>query len=114
LILCLTHLSQAETFCKSTSTYGVKELTTADTSPTGQAGRIHRELGKIMEIAYDHIQEEILAPDQSNWKGKDAEKPTESLNEEFQEAYKAISASPWGTRFGSFLGNVRKQVNERK
>lgn len=67
-----------------------------------------------MEIAYDHIQEEILAPapDQSDWKGKDAEKPTESLNEEFQEAYKAVSNSPWGVRFGSLLGSVKKQVDE--
>jgi hypothetical protein len=63
-----------------------------------------------MEIAYDHIQEEILAPDQSNRKGKEAEKPTESLNEEFQEAYRAISSSPWGVRFGSLIGTVKKQV----
>lgn len=33
----------------------------------------------------------------------------ETLNEEFQSAYKAISNSPWGARFGAFVGNVRKQ-----
>ncbi|RPA96736.1 BSD-domain-containing protein [Choiromyces venosus 120613-1] len=61
-----------------------------------------------MEIAYDHIQEEILAPEE-HAKGKDAEKPNETLNDEFREAYKAVSASPWGSRLGSFLGTVRKQ-----
>lgn len=63
-----------------------------------------------MEFAYDHIQEEIVAQDTSNDKGKDPEKPKESLNEEFQEAYKAFSASPWGVRVGSFIGTVKKQV----
>lgn len=63
-----------------------------------------------MEFAYDHIQEEIVAQDTSNDKGKDPEKPKESLNEEFQEAYKAFSASPWGARVGSFIGTVKKQV----
>ena len=62
-----------------------------------------------MEIAYDHIQEEILAPEEHS-KGKDAEKPSETLNDEFREAYKVVSASPWGSRLGSFLGTVRKQV----
>ncbi|PUU72646.1 hypothetical protein B9Z19DRAFT_1008907 [Tuber borchii] len=61
-----------------------------------------------MEIAYDHIQEEILTPEEHG-KGKDAEKPSETLNDEFREAYKAVSASPWGSRLGSFLGTVRKQ-----
>lgn len=65
---------------------------------------------RIMEFAYDHIQEEIVAQDTSNDKGKDPEKPQESLNEEFQEAYKAFSASPWGARVGSFIGTVKKQV----
>lgn len=63
-----------------------------------------------MEFAYDHIQEEIVAPDQSNDKGKDTEKPKESLNEEFQEAYKVFSASPWGAKFENFIGTVKKQV----
>ncbi|KAH0614884.1 uncharacterized protein H6S33_000520 [Morchella sextelata] len=62
-----------------------------------------------MEFAYDHIQEETVASGPSDGKGKDPERPKESLNEEFQEAYRAISASPWGAKFGSFIGTVKKQ-----
>ncbi|KAI5852851.1 hypothetical protein DFP73DRAFT_589911 [Morchella snyderi] len=62
-----------------------------------------------MEFAYDHIQEEIVTSGPSDGKGKDPERPKESLNEEFQEAYRAISASPWGAKFGSFIGTVKKQ-----
>lgn len=65
---------------------------------------------RTMEFAYDHIQEEIVAQDTSCDKGKDPEKSKESLNEEFQEAYNALSASPWGARVGSFIGTVKKQV----
>ncbi|KAJ5595033.1 uncharacterized protein N7459_001241 [Penicillium hispanicum] len=63
-----------------------------------------------MDIAYDHIQEEILS---SN---KDAapsdpndEKPNINLNTELQETFQAFSASPWGTRIGGLWDNVRKQ-----
>ena len=64
-----------------------------------------------MDVAYDHIQEEVLSPDEASGKeqtGTEEAPPT--LNTEFAEAYKAISATPWGARFGSFVGNVRKQV----
>jgi hypothetical protein len=67
-------------------------------------------LAFVMEFAYDHIQEETVASGPSDGKGKDPERPKESLNEEFQEAYRAISASPWGAKFGSFIGTVKKQV----
>ncbi|KAI9702810.1 MAG: hypothetical protein M1836_008024 [Candelina mexicana] len=61
-----------------------------------------------MDIAYDHIQEEILSPDEAAAKeGKNQEQS--NLNTEFQEAYKAISSSPWGAKLGGFLGTVRKQ-----
>ena len=62
-----------------------------------------------MDIAYDHIQEELLPADE-DVKGdkKDAE-PT-SLNNEIQDAYKAISSSPWATKLGGILGSVKKQV----
>ena len=62
-----------------------------------------------MDLAYDHIQESALSPDETAENGsKNAESPT--LNKDFQEAYKAISSSPWGARLGGFFGSVVKQV----
>lgn len=62
-----------------------------------------------MDLAYDHIQESALSPDETAENGS---KKTESstLNKDFQEAYKAISSSPWGARLGGFFGSVVKQV----
>ncbi|KAI9807580.1 MAG: hypothetical protein M1825_005520 [Sarcosagium campestre] len=65
-----------------------------------------------MDIAYDHIQEEVLSPDEAAERERDREgRETQapSLNAEFAEAYKVISASPWGAKFGAFVGNVKKQ-----
>ncbi|KAB8294098.1 hypothetical protein EYC80_009550 [Monilinia laxa] len=59
-----------------------------------------------MDLAYDHIQEEALQPDQN--KEKTAQ-PAPTLNADFQEAYKAISSSPWGAKLGGFFGSVVKQ-----
>lgn len=66
-----------------------------------------------MDVAYDHIQENSYPRADEEGKGADKsqekkEQPT--LNEDFQEAYKAFSASPWGSRIGGFFGNVVKQV----
>ena len=61
-----------------------------------------------MDIAYDHIQEEILSPEEAAKKegGKEVQG---NLNAEFQEAYKSFSASPWGARLGGFFSDVKKQ-----
>ncbi|KAH0558867.1 hypothetical protein GP486_004502 [Trichoglossum hirsutum] len=59
-----------------------------------------------MDVAYDHIQEETLPPHEEGER-KNAEGGT--LDTEFQEAYKAISSSPWGARFGAFMGTVKRQ-----
>lgn len=65
-----------------------------------------------MDIAYDHIQEEVLSPDEAAEKARTGEKAeTSDLNAEFAEAYKAIAASPWGARFGALVGTVKKQVS---
>ncbi|KAI9885600.1 MAG: translation termination factor GTPase eRF3 [Watsoniomyces obsoletus] len=68
-----------------------------------------------MDIAYDHIQEEVLSPDTPQG---DSKKTETSLNTEFAEAYKAISSSPWGARLGALVGTVKKQsesyLNEAK
>jgi len=62
---------------------------------------------QAMDLAYDHIQEQALAPE--NEAEKKEKKPESTLNSDFQEAYKAISSSPWGARLGGFFGNVVKQ-----
>lgn len=61
-----------------------------------------------MDVAYDHIQEEVFSPDQVT-KTEDKNQETNNLNTEFQEAYKSFSASPWGARLGGFFGSVKKQ-----
>jgi len=58
--------------------------------------------------AYDHIAEETSLGVEVTEKGKDKEEK-ETLNAEFQQAYKVISASPWGARLGAFVGSVKKQ-----
>ncbi|KAN0119982.1 BSD domain containing protein [Hyaloscypha variabilis] len=60
-----------------------------------------------MDLAYDHIQEEALSPEEHA--DKQEQKPETTLNSDFQEAYKAISSSPWGARLGGFFGSVVKQ-----
>ncbi|KUJ23002.1 BSD-domain-containing protein [Mollisia scopiformis] len=60
-----------------------------------------------MDLAYDHIQEEALSPDEPS--AKEEKKPETTINADFQEAYKAISSSPWGARLGGFFGSVVKQ-----
>jgi len=61
-----------------------------------------------MDIAYDQIQEEGLPEDQSD-QGRQ-QGGAGGLNSEFQEAFKAVSASPWGAKLGGFFGQVKKQV----
>lgn len=62
-----------------------------------------------MDIAYDHIQEEVLSPDQiASKKSQDPNQKEGNLNTEFQEAYKSFSSSPWGARLGGFFSDVRK------
>ncbi|KAI9712715.1 MAG: hypothetical protein M1820_001336 [Bogoriella megaspora] len=60
-----------------------------------------------MDAAYDRIQAEVTSPTSEG--EKEGSKPEPSLTSEFQEAYKAFSSSPWGTRLGGFLGSVRSR-----
>ncbi|KAI1979126.1 hypothetical protein LOZ53_000394 [Ophidiomyces ophidiicola] len=70
-----------------------------------------------MDVAYDHIQEEILASPSNDKRDNDAEvgstasEPTKrhDLSAEFQETFNAFSASPWAARLGGLWGNVRQQ-----
>ncbi|OCK75189.1 BSD-domain-containing protein [Lepidopterella palustris CBS 459.81] len=63
-----------------------------------------------MDAAYDHIQEKTFPDDEAPPEDKDAaQKHSSDFNSEIQEAYKAISSSPWAARLGGFLGTVKKQ-----
>ncbi|KAI8931500.1 hypothetical protein NX059_011166 [Plenodomus lindquistii] len=66
-----------------------------------------------MDSAYDHIQEESYPQDptkqQSGSRDSTHQETTSNFNAEFQDAYKAISSSPWAARLGGFLGTVKKQ-----
>ncbi|OLN86155.1 BSD domain-containing protein C22A12.14c [Colletotrichum chlorophyti] len=67
-----------------------------------------------MDLAYDHIQESSLPKDADKKTGdtKDTkpDQPQSSLNDDLQEAYKALSTSAWGMRIGGFLGNAGQSV----
>ncbi|EFQ30245.1 BSD domain-containing protein [Colletotrichum graminicola] len=69
-----------------------------------------------MDLAYDHIQESSLPKDadkkSGDTKNPTSDQPQHSLNDDLQEAYKAISSSAWGIRIGGFLGNAVKQGQE--
>lgn len=83
-----------------------------------------------MDIAYDHIQEESLpahherdpsAPtpssastgasqdQQQQQTQQQAQTAPQTLNTEFQQAFQAVSSSPWGARLGGWFGEARKQ-----
>ncbi|KAE8354679.1 hypothetical protein BDV28DRAFT_74467 [Aspergillus coremiiformis] len=72
-----------------------------------------------MDIAYDHIQEEIFSSNDASKKEGSSQDETETqqqqqqsnvdLNAELQETFRAFSASPWGIRIGGLWDNVRKQ-----
>ena len=64
-----------------------------------------------MDAAYDHIQEESFPDNEAPQQDKDnSQRRSSDFNSEFQEAYKAISSSPWAARLGGFLGSVKKQA----
>ncbi|PYI18446.1 BSD domain protein [Aspergillus violaceofuscus CBS 115571] len=68
-----------------------------------------------MDVAYDHIQEEIFSSNDASKKETDPNEPAQTdrsnvdLNAELQETFRAFSASPWGARIGGLWDNVRKQ-----
>lgn len=66
-----------------------------------------------MDLAYDQIAADALSKDNDQGTdNKKLEQPQPTLNEEVQEAYKAISTSAWGSRLGGFFGTVVKQVKQ--
>ena len=65
-----------------------------------------------MDSAYDHIQEESYPQDQPKKQTGESSSnaPPSNFNTEVQEAYKAISSSPWAARLGGFWQTAKKQV----
>jgi len=64
-----------------------------------------------MDVAYDHIQEEAVSPEEAKNKQLGEGDTANNLNTEVREAYKAFSASPWGAKLGGLWGSVKKQVS---
>lgn len=66
-----------------------------------------------MDSAYDHIQEESYPQDPTKQQpGAGTTSQTASnLSAEVQDAYKAISSSPWAASLGGLWGTVKKQVS---
>ncbi|ODH40907.1 hypothetical protein ACO22_01506 [Paracoccidioides brasiliensis] len=76
-----------------------------------------------MDVAYDHIQEEILSSNNqdiqssnlvadssaTDTSAESSQRPNLGLTTEFQETFRAFSSNPWGARLGGLWGNVRKQ-----
>lgn len=62
-----------------------------------------------MDFAYDQIQEESLPSDRSSQQNPNDSAPPITLETEFQQAFKAVSASPWGARLGGFFASAKKQ-----
>lgn len=62
-----------------------------------------------MDLAYDHIQKTAYPADQSDAADTPTPEHQSSLNNDLQDAYKAIPSSAWGIKIGGFLGNVVKQ-----
>ncbi|OAX79549.1 hypothetical protein ACJ72_06131 [Emergomyces africanus] len=80
-----------------------------------------------MDVAYDHIQEEIFTPqntnnnqennsatqetcaDNADASAQSSQRPNLDLGAEFQETFRAFSSNPWGARLGGLWGTVRKQ-----
>jgi hypothetical protein len=63
-----------------------------------------------MDVAYDHIQEEAFSPNEERSSSTDASSSQpQDLNSELQQAYKAVSSSPWGMKLGGWFGEARKQ-----
>ncbi|KAI4726307.1 BSD-domain-containing protein [Aureobasidium sp. EXF-10728] len=61
-----------------------------------------------MDFAYDQIQEESLPSDREGQQNTTDRPPTD-LNTEFQQAFKAVSSSPWGAKLGGFWSQAKKQ-----
>ncbi|KAI7486745.1 BSD-domain-containing protein [Hortaea werneckii] len=63
-------------------------------------------------LSYDHVQEESYSPANANdqsQKQANTSETAQTLNTEFQQAFQAVSASPWGSKLGGWFNQARKQ-----
>lgn len=67
-----------------------------------------------MDTAYDHVQQESYPEAKTPQPEDSSRQETANINTEIQDAYKAISSSPWAARLGGFLGSVKKQVRQQQ
>ncbi|KAF3042756.1 hypothetical protein E8E12_009953 [Didymella heteroderae] len=68
---------------------------------------------RSMDSAYDHIQEKNYPEDEEKKQPGEssAHAQPSNFNTEVQEAYKAISSSPWAARLGGFWQTAKKQAS---
>ena len=62
-----------------------------------------------MDIAYDHVQEEALSPSEEDAQDTTAAETSTNLNADLQQAFQAVSRSPWGSCLGGWFSQARKQ-----
>ena len=63
-----------------------------------------------MDVAYDHVQEDAYSPsEQPDAKQSEGSESPHDLNTDLRQAFKAVSASPWGSRLGGWFSQARKQ-----
>ncbi|EMD00129.1 hypothetical protein BAUCODRAFT_30590 [Baudoinia panamericana UAMH 10762] len=62
-----------------------------------------------MDVAYDHVQDEALTPAEVAAQREASAETSQNLNNDLQQAFRAVSSSPWGTRLGGWFNQARKQ-----
>ncbi len=62
-----------------------------------------------MDIAYDHVQEEALSPSEEDAQHTTPAETSTNLNADLQQAFQAVSRSPWGSCLGGWFSQARKQ-----
>jgi len=62
-----------------------------------------------MDVAYDHVQEEALSPSEASSQQQQSEHTAANLNTDLQQAFQAVTASPWGSKLGGWFSQARQQ-----
>ena len=119
----LSHLSAARFLMGRTTTTLTRHSRTASFTASYAAinsisknNSLNCDHGSVedgMDSAYDQINQSALTPDERD-RTQQQNQGASTLNNDFQEAYKAISSSPWGARLGGFFGSVVKQVRNSR
>lgn len=62
-----------------------------------------------MDVAYDHVQESTYSFSDDHGQRENAEEVHHDLNSDLQQAFHAVSSSPWGAKLGGWFSQARKQ-----